>query len=58
MNDQSMDVEKEKQEGQKKNQRPKRYHLYDQININENYLDYFIMGAVILLLVILIIGVL
>ena len=36
---------------------PKRYKLYDQINVNEKYLDYFIIGMVLLLIGLVILGV-
>ena len=37
---------------------PKRYSLYKQININERYLDYFIVGVILLLFVVVIYSVL
>lgn len=37
---------------------PKRYSLYDHLNINEKYLDYFIVATIILLTVIVIAGIL
>lgn len=36
---------------------PKRYNLYDQININEKYLDYFIVGVVVLLMIVIVVGI-
>lgn len=37
---------------------PKRYLLYDQLNINEKYSDYFIVATIILLTVVVIAGIL
>lgn len=42
----------------KENKLPKRYSLYDQININEKYLDYFIFVTIFLLTVVVIAGIL
>src|SRR5699024_12138648 len=41
-------IEENKQKELKNN---KRYSLYDQMNINEKYLDYFIVGVILLLFV-------
>lgn len=46
-----------KVEDNKEKKQPKRYSLYDQININEEYLNYFIVGTIILLAVIVFVGV-
>ena len=39
---------------QKELKNNKRYSLYDQMNINEKYLDYFIVGVILLLFVVVI----
>ncbi|HIZ71856.1 MAG TPA: hypothetical protein H9808_08875 [Candidatus Atopostipes pullistercoris] len=44
-------IEENKQKELKNN---KRYSLYDQMNINEKYLDYFIVGVILLLFVVVI----
>jgi len=50
-------AEEDKQQKEVKKQ-PRRYSLYDQININEKYLDYFIVGVILLLFVVMIYSVL
>lgn len=55
MSDHSVEIQKEKKNHQQKEaKRPKRYSLYDQININEKYLDYFIVSTIVLLFVVVV----
>lgn len=37
---------------------PKRYQLYEHLNVNEKYLDFFIIGTIVILLGIIIFAVL
>lgn len=55
MSDHSVEIQEEnKNHQQKESKRPKRYSLYDQININEKYLDYFIVSTIFLLFVVVV----
>jgi len=59
MNKDSVEIQnKEESQQSQKLKQPKRYSLYDQININEKYLDYFIIGTILLLFVVVIYSIL
>lgn len=55
MRDHSIKIQEEnKNHEQKKTKHPRRYNLYEQININEKYLDYFIVSTIFLLFVVVV----
>ena len=59
MNKDSVEIQnKEESQQSQKLKQPKRHSLYDQININEKYLDYFIIGTILLLFVVVIYSIL